>query len=108
MTRIRFIPAQVKTFPDERPAACKRCGSQILTRRGTADKTVTDFYKEKVTVVRCRRSDCGSAFRHCPEEGDRGGQTRRMRGWVALAWALGLSPRSASHPLPPSESLSRA
>ena len=33
MTRIRFIPAQVKTFPDKRPDGCKRCGSQILTRR---------------------------------------------------------------------------
>ena len=44
MKRIRFIPAQVKTFPDERPDACKRCGSQILAQRGTADKSVTDFY----------------------------------------------------------------
>ena len=33
MTRIRFIPAQVKTFPDERPDACKYCGRQILTQR---------------------------------------------------------------------------
>ena len=33
MKRIRFIPAQVKVFPDERPDACKYCGSQILTRR---------------------------------------------------------------------------
>ena len=97
MTRIRFIPAQVKTFPDERPDACKYCGSQILTQRSTADKTVTDFYEEKVTAVRCRRSDCVSAFRHCPEGVDRGGQTQRMRGWAALAWALGLSLRCASH-----------
>ena len=44
MARIRFIPAQVKTFPDERPDARKYCGSQILTRHGTADKTVTDIY----------------------------------------------------------------
>ena len=99
MKRIRFIPAQIKTFPDERPDACKRRGSQILTRRGAVEKSVTDLCEEKVTVVRCRRSDCGSAFRHCPEGIDRGGQTRRMRGWAALAWALGLSPRSASHPL---------
>ena len=63
MKGIRFIPAQVKTFSDERPDACKHCGSQILTQRGTVDKTVTDFYYEKVTVVRYRRSDCGSAFR---------------------------------------------
>ena len=61
MTGIRFIPAPVKTFPDERPDACKRCGSQILTQRGTADKTVTDRYEEKVTTVRYQRSDCGSA-----------------------------------------------
>ena len=74
ITRIWFIPAQVKTFPDERPDACKYCGSQILTRRGTADKSVTDLYEDKVTVVRCRCSDCESAFRHCSEEGDRVGQ----------------------------------
>ena len=102
MTRIRFIPSQVKTFPDERTDACKRCGSQILTRHGTAEKSVTDLYIEKVTTVRYRRSDCGSAFRQYPEGIDRSGQTRRMRGWAALAWALGLSPRSASRPLPPS------
>ena len=42
MERIRFIPAQVKTFPDKRPDACKRCGCLILTQRGTADKSVTD------------------------------------------------------------------
>ena len=80
ITKIRFIPAQVKAFPDERPDACKRCGSQILARSGTEDKSVTDLYIEKVTTVRYRRSDCESAFRHCPEGGDRGGQTRRMRG----------------------------
>ena len=96
MKRIRFIPAQVKTFPDERPDACKHCGSQILTRHGTVEKSVTDLYEEKVTVVRYRCSDCESAFRQYPEGIDRGGQTQRMRGWAALAWALGLSLRSAS------------
>ena len=89
MTRIRFIPAQVKTFPDERPDACKYCGSQIFTQRGAVEKSIIDLYEGKVTVVRYRRSDCGSAFRHCPEGVDRGGQTQRMRGWAALAWALG-------------------
>ena len=63
MTRIRFIPAQVNTFPDERPDACKYCGSQILTRHGNAEKSVTDLYVDKAASVRCRRSDCGSAFR---------------------------------------------
>ena len=66
MKRIRFIPAQIKTFPDERPDACKRRGSQILARHGTADKTATSLYDEKVTVVRYRRSACGSAFRRYP------------------------------------------
>ena len=80
MTRIRFIPAQVKTFPDEIPDACKRYGSQILTRHGTAEKSVTDLYVDKVTTVRYRRSDCGMTFRHCPEGIDRGGQTQRMGG----------------------------
>ena len=97
MTRIRFIPAQVKTFPDERPDACKYCGGQILTQHGTAEKSVTDLYEDTVTVVRYRCSDCGRTFRHCPEGVDRSGQTQRMRGWAALAWALGLSLRSASH-----------
>ena len=67
MRRIRFIPAPVKTFPDERPDACKYCGSQILTRRGPSEKSVTDLYEDKVATVRCRRSDCESAFRHCPK-----------------------------------------
>ena len=96
MERIRFIPAQVKTFPDERPDACERCGSQILTKQGTADKTVIDLYEDKVTTVRYRCSDCGRTFRHYPPGIDRSGQTQRMRGWAALAWALGLSLRSAS------------
>ena len=96
MKRIRFIPAQVKTFPDESPHACKRCGSPIPNLRRTTDNSVTDLYIENVTAVHCRLSDCGSAFRHCPEGIDLGGQTQRMRGWAALAWALGLSPRSAS------------
>ena len=88
---------EYQIFPDERPDACEHCGSPILTKHGTADKPVTDLYIEKVTVVRYRRSDCGSAFRQRPEGVDRSGQTRRMRGWAALAWALCLSPRSASH-----------
>ena len=54
MTRIRFIPAQVKPFPDERPDACKRCGSQIITRRGTADKPLTDLYTGRVDIARSR------------------------------------------------------
>ena len=73
MTGIRFIPAQVKTLPDERPDARKRRGSQILAQRGTADKTVTDLYDEKVSTVRYRCSDCGSAFRQRPKEIDSGG-----------------------------------
>ena len=44
MERIRFIPAQVKTFPDERPDVRKRGGSPTIARRGTSDKTVTNLY----------------------------------------------------------------
>ena len=70
---------------------------------------MTDLYIEKVATVRYRYADCGSAFRHCPEGVDRGGQPRRMRGRAALAWALGLSPRSASHlPAAFAVSISRA
>ena len=58
---------------------------------------MTDLCVDKAAVVRCRRSDCGRTFRQYPEGVVRGGQTRRMRGWAALARALGLSPRSASH-----------
>ena len=95
MTRIRFTLAQVKTFPDERPDACKRCGSPILARHGTAEKSVTDLYVDKAATVRCRRSDCGRTFRQRPEGVDRSGQPQRTRGWAALAWTLGLSPPSA-------------
>ena len=62
----RFTLAPVKTFPDERPDAAKRCGSQMLTQRGTSDKTAIDLYKDKITVVRYRRSDCGSAISQRP------------------------------------------
>ena len=67
MTKTRFIPDQVNTFPDERPDACKR--------------------SVKVTVVQYRRSDCERTFRQRMEGIVRCGQTRRMRGWEALAWA---------------------
>ena len=49
---------------------------------------MTDLYEEKVTVVRCRRSNCKSAFRHCPEGIDRGGQTQRMGGARVGAWTV--------------------
>ena len=35
MKRIRFIPAQVKTVPDDRPDACPHCGGGILNKRRT-------------------------------------------------------------------------
>ena len=79
-------------YPDERPDACKRCGSQTLTQRGTSEKSVTDFYEENVTVVRYRCSDCGSAFSIARREATAADSPR-----AALAWALGLSLRSASH-----------
>ena len=80
MKRVRFIPAQVKTFPDESPDACEYCGSQILTRHGTAEKSVTDLYEEKVTVVRYRRSDCGEDLQALP-----GGSRPRTVSWSGSA-----------------------
>ena len=50
MTRIRFIPAQVKTFPDERPDSCKYCGSPILAKHGTAEKSVADLHVDKAAT----------------------------------------------------------
>ena len=35
MKRIRFIPAQVKTVPDDRLDACPHCGGGILNKRRT-------------------------------------------------------------------------
>ena len=45
--------------------ATRRLQALRKPKAGTVDKTVTDFYEEKVTDVRYRRSDCGSAFRVC-------------------------------------------
>ena len=53
MKRVRFIPAQVKTVPDDRPAACPRCGGGILSKRGRAEKPVKDLFVKTVTVHRC-------------------------------------------------------
>ena len=44
MERIRFTPAQVKTFPDERPDARERRRNPILAQRGTTGKSATDIY----------------------------------------------------------------
>ena len=44
MERIRFTPAQVKTFPDERPDARERRRNPILAQSGTTGKSATDFY----------------------------------------------------------------
>ena len=99
MKRIRFIPAQVKTVPDDRPTACPHCGGGILSKHGSAEKPVKDIRVETVTVHRYLCQSCGRTFRHYPQGIDRGGQSQRMRGWAALMWALGLSLRSASHAL---------
>ena len=98
MTRIRFIPAQVKTFPDERPDACKYCGSQILTQHGTAD-TNRD---RPLRGYGLRLSDTDAPTAREPSGITRRGSTAagRPSGCAdgrALAWALGLSLRSASH-----------
>ena len=104
MTRIRFIPAQVKTFPDERPDACKRCGRQILTQRGTADKSVTDLYEEKVTTAPIAGAPSGIVRRESTAADRPGGcaDGRRSRGRSACRCA----PRAICSP--PSESPYRA
>ena len=96
MKRIRFIPAQVKTVPDDRPTNCPYCGGGILNKHGSVEKPVKDIHVKTVTVHRYFCQSCGSTFRHYPQGVDRSGQTQRMRGCAALMWALGLSLRSAS------------
>ena len=109
MKRIRFVPAQVKTVPDDRPTACPRCGGGILIKHGSAEKPVKDLRVQTVTVHRCLCQSCGRTFRHYPRGIDRSGQSQRMRGWAALLWALGMSLRSASDALAAvGESLSHA
>ena len=109
MKRIRFIPAQVKTVPDDRPTVCPHCGGGILNKHGRADKPVKDLFVKTVTVHRYFCQSCERTFRHYPQGIDRSGQSQRMRGWAALMWALGMSLRSAGDMLSTfGESLSHA
>ena len=95
MKRIRFIPAQVKTVPDDRPDACPTAAAESSTSAGRADKPVKDLFVKSVTVHRYLCQSCERTFLHYPQGIDRSGQSQRMRGWAALMWALGMSLRSA-------------
>ena len=99
MPRVRFTLPQVKHHPDSRPRACAHCGSVYLNRHGSVTKPITDLYLDEVTVLRYRCVDCKRTFRHYPEGVDSHDQSLRLRGLVALVWALGLSHRSVSHML---------
>ena len=99
MPRVRFTLPQVKRHPDTRPPACRYCGSVYLHRHGAVTKPITDPYLDEVTVLRYRCVDCKRTFRHYPDGVDRHDQSLRLRGLVALVWALGLSHRSVVHML---------
>ena len=73
MKRIRFIPAQVKTFPDERPNARKRCGSPILAQRGTANKIGQSSAWRRSRLSAAAAPTMGAVFRQRPEGIARGG-----------------------------------
>ena len=100
MTRIRFIPAQVKTFPDERPRRLQALRQPnphpALNLREVRDRPLRgESHGCPIPLLRLRER-----LQALP------GGRRPLRtypgGCAALAWTLGLSPRSASHPLPPS------
>ena len=99
MPRVRFTLPQVKSHPDTRPPACRYCGSVYLHRHGSVTKPITDLHVSEVTVHRYRCIDCKMTFRHYPDGVDRHDQSLRLRGLVALVWALGLSHRSVGHML---------
>ena len=98
MERIRFTRSD-QDLPGRKTRRCEYCGSPILTQRGTADKSVTDLYIREgrdrpIPTLRLRERLQAVPAGSRPKR-----QTQRMRAWAALAWALGLSPRSSSHPL---------
>ena len=90
-------PLRSRPSPTKDPTPASTAADKSSPSAEPPRKSVTDLYEDTITAVRYRCADCGRTFRHCPEGIDRGGQTQRMRGWAALAWALGLSLRSASH-----------
>ena len=63
MKRIRFIPAQVKTVPDDRPTVCPHCGGGILNKHGRADKPVKDLFVKTAAVHSCLCQSYGRPFR---------------------------------------------
>ena len=99
MPRVRFNLPPVKTYPDSRPTNCPCCGGGILNKHGAASKPIRDIHVKAATAVRYLCTECRRAFRHCPEGVDRHVQSKRLRAFAALMWALGLSLRSVTQVL---------
>ena len=97
MPRIRSMLPQVKDYPNTRPSECKHCGSVFLPRHGQTTKPIKDFHISEVSVDRYKCTDCHRTFRHYPQGVDSHTQSKRLRGFETVGWALGLSLRSVSH-----------
>jgi len=95
MKVLTIKPPQVKTEPEGRPEKCPRCGSIYLHRHGYSTKPVKDHQVRQVVTVRYKCARCSRTFRHYPSGVTRADQSRRLIVLAAVAWALGLSTRSA-------------
>jgi hypothetical protein len=95
MKVLTIKPPQVKTEPEDRPEKCPHCGSIYLHRHGYSTKPVKDHQVRQVVTVRYKCARCSRTFRHYPSGVTRADQSQRLIVLAAVAWALGLSTRSA-------------
>lgn len=97
--RLRLLVPQVKPQPEDRPSACRKCGSPLLQRHQTVRKRVIDTQIREAQAVRYRCIACRRTFRHYPEGVSRYRQSQRVMGLAVLLWTLGLSEWGTSHVL---------
>lgn len=86
----------VKAFAENRPAQCVYCGSPLLQRWGSVERTVKDPHVHHALVYRYRCTECGRTFRHYPDGISAARQSQRLVQLAALGWVLGLSLRGTS------------
>jgi len=94
--KVRLLVPQVKPLPEDRPQACRWCGSPLLQRHQTVLKALIDTHIRETQAVRYRCTRCGHTFRHYAEGASRYRQSQRVMGLAVLLWTLGLSQRAVA------------
>src|SRR3972149_6263969 len=84
--KVRLLVPQVKPLPEDRPQACRWCGSPLLQRHQTVLKALIDTHIRETQAVRYRCTRCGHTFRHYAEGASRYRQSQRVMGLAVLRW----------------------